>query len=109
LPIKPALHRGLVSLVELEPIKGIKQLNEAVERSRLAFDPVKQGFGLMDFRNIDVIHALKLLHRERLGHGLLDRLIYQKLATPSAETVHGFPYPEAEQGVATAQVMVKER
>jgi hypothetical protein len=63
----------------------------------------------MDFSDINVRHTFELLHRDGLCHRFLHRFVDQELTTPFRQPVHGGTHPEAEQGIAGAKVVIKER
>src|SRR5262249_4428034 len=108
LAIQPSADRRLVILIELLPIEGIKKLDEDVERLRLLFDPIKQGFGFMYFCDFGVRNAFEPLHGDGLRHCFLHGFVDEELATPSREPIHRTSQPESEQRISAAQVVVKE-
>src|SRR5262245_27662747 len=90
LAIKPSPDGGFVLLVQLQPGKRVKDLDEAVQWTCFLFNAIEQRLRLMDLSDVDVIDAFELLHGERLRHRLLHRFVHQELPAPLAEAIHGF-------------------
>ena len=107
-PIQPGEVCGpVLAVAKVHPVEGVKKRQQRIQRRRHFQDLGKLLGGAMRLRNLRVRQSLDGLHGCRRVGGPVERVLQEQAALLFG-LVDGGPHPDAEQAVATAQMMVQE-